>query len=60
MPVYLVLRAPKSLLEDVEMYIPRDSIDRIDGDRLVLRHTAEQLRAMDLTRPPAVRAETQG
>jgi hypothetical protein len=58
MPSYLVLRAPKSLLEDVEMYIPRDAIDRIDGDRLVLRHTADQLRAMDLTSPPAVQAES--
>jgi hypothetical protein len=58
MPEYLTLRAKKNLLEEVEMYISRDLIDRVEGDRLILTHTADQLRDMDLTKPPALRAES--
>jgi hypothetical protein len=58
MPQYLTLRAKKSLLEEVEMYVPRDFVDRVEEGRLVLTHTADQLREMDLTRPPALRAES--
>lgn len=57
MPHYLTLRAHKNLLTEVEMYVPRELIDRVEGDRLILTHTADQLRDMDLTKPPALRAE---
>jgi hypothetical protein len=57
-PHYLILRAHKNALEEVEMYVTRDLVARVEGDRVVLTHTAGQLRELDLTKPPAVRAES--
>jgi hypothetical protein len=57
-PHYLILRAHKNALEEVEMYIPREFVTRVEGDRVVLAHSAAQLRELDLTKPPAVRAES--
>ncbi len=55
MPHYLELRVRKNLLSDVELYVPRELIDRVDGDRVVLNRTATELNDMDLSKPPALR-----
>ena len=54
MPHYLELRAEKNLLTDVEVYVPRDFVDRIEGDRVILNRTSADLREMDLSTPPAL------
>lgn len=53
MPLYLVLRAKRNLLSEVELYLPREHIDRVESDRIVLSRTAAEIEKMDLTRPPA-------
>jgi hypothetical protein len=54
MPHYLEVRAEKNLLTDVEWYIPRALVERVEGTRVVLNRTAAELRAMDLSTPPAL------
>ncbi|MGD9891558.1 MAG: DUF2171 domain-containing protein [Dehalococcoidia bacterium] len=54
MPHYLELRAEKNPLADVEVYIPRDFVERIEDDRVMLNRTAAALRDMDLSTPPAL------
>ncbi len=58
MPHYLTLRARRNLLSEIEMYLPRDFIDRVDGDRIVLSRSAAELAEMDLTVPPALKEST--
>jgi hypothetical protein len=54
MPQYLELRAEKNLLTDVELYVPRDFVERVDSDRVVLNRTSAELKEMDLSTPPAL------
>ncbi len=54
MPHYLELRAEKNLLTDVELYVPRDFVERVDGDRVMLNRTSAELKEMDLSTPPAL------
>ena len=54
-PLYLQVRAHKDLLSDVEMYVPGELIQAVDGGRVYLSRTREQLEAMDLTTPPALK-----
>jgi hypothetical protein len=53
-PLYLQIRAAKNLLADVELYVPRDFVDRVEGDTLVLNRTSQELSEMDLSTPPAL------
>jgi hypothetical protein len=54
MPHYLELRAEKNLLADVEWYLPRAFVERVEERRVVLNRTAAELREMDLSTPPAL------
>ena len=55
MPHYLTLRVRRNLLSEIEMYVPRDFIERVEGDRIVLSRSAAELEEMDLTVPPALK-----
>jgi hypothetical protein len=54
MPHYLELRAEKNLLADVEVYIPRNFVERIEGNRIMLNRTSADLHDLDLSTPPAL------
>jgi hypothetical protein len=54
-PLYLQVRAHRDLLNDVEMYVPNELIQTVEGGRVLLGRTREQLEAMDLTTPPALK-----
>ena len=54
-PRYLEVRAKGNLLADVEMYVPRDLIDRVEGDRVYLTRSNAELEEMDLKTPPALK-----
>jgi hypothetical protein len=51
---YLQVRVPHDALTDIEAYVPRKLIDRVEGDTIHLNKTASELEAMDLTTPPAL------
>jgi hypothetical protein len=55
-PHYLTLRVRENLFADAEVYVPRDLVDRVEGDQVMLRRSKAELEKMDLTKPPAVRA----
>lgn len=48
---YLQVRVPNNALTDVEAYVPRDFIARVEGESVYLDKTAEELAAMDLSTP---------
>ena len=54
MPHYLEVRAKWNLLADVELYIPRDLVEQVDGDRVRLNRTSAELHEMDLATPPTI------
>lgn len=54
-PHYLQVRAHQGLLKDVEMYVPGEFVASVEAGRVQLSHTREQLEAMDLTTPPALK-----
>lgn len=56
MPTYLTLRVKRDLLTEVEMYVPRDMIDRVEGDSVHLARSGAEIETMDLTKPPAMRS----
>ena len=51
---YIHVRVPQGALTDVERFVPRDLIDSVQNDVVVLTKSKEQLDALDLTTPPAV------
>jgi glutamyl/glutaminyl-tRNA synthetase len=56
MPEYLLLRRRRSLLEDIEVYVPRDLIERSERTEVHLKWSAAELDEMDLTTPPAIQS----
>ena len=54
MPTMLHIKVRKSLLTDVEMYVPREFVDRVEGENVYLNRTADELNQMDLETPPAL------
>jgi hypothetical protein len=55
-PLYLQIRVHRDLLNDVEMYVPNELVQGVEGGRVYLTRTSEQLAAMDLTTPPVLRS----
>jgi hypothetical protein len=51
---YIQVRVPQGAFTDVERFVPRDLIDRVQDDVVVLTRSKEQMDALDLTTPPAV------
>jgi hypothetical protein len=54
MPAYLEVRAKRNLLTDEELYIPRELVERVDGDTVYLNQSAEALKEMNLSTLPAL------
>jgi hypothetical protein len=55
MPHYLEVRVHRDLLNDVEMYVPGELVQAVEGGRVILSRTREQLERMNLTTPPALK-----
>ena len=54
MPHYLEIKVRENFFSDAEMYVPRDLIDRVEGDKVYLTRSESELKEMDLKTPPAV------
>jgi hypothetical protein len=55
LPDCLNIKVHDGWFKDVEMYVPRDLIDRVEGGDVYLRASKDDLNAMDLSTPPALR-----
>ena len=55
MELYLMLKIPDGALSDSEVYLPRDLIDRVEGDEVHLSRSFAELEELDLKTPPALR-----
>ena len=54
MPHYLEVKAGRNLLTDVEMYVPRELVDRVEEGKVYLNRTSTEVKEMDLKTPPAL------
>jgi hypothetical protein len=51
---YIQVRVPQGALTDVERYVPRDLIDGVRDDVVVLTKSKDELEELDLTTPPTI------
>ena len=54
LPGHLIVRAKENIFSEVELYVPRELIEDADREHVRLRHTGDELKAMNLTTPPAM------
>lgn len=54
MPQYLEVKAERNLLTTVEMYVPRNLVDRVEEGKVYLNRTSAEVKEMDLKTPPAL------
>ncbi|MGH7929316.1 MAG: DUF2171 domain-containing protein [Candidatus Binatia bacterium] len=48
---YILVRVPHGALTDVDQYVPRELVDRVEGDAIYLTKSADELDSMDLSVP---------
>lgn len=51
---YIHVRVPQGALTDVERFVPRNLIDSVREDVVVLSKSRDELEALNLTTPPTI------